>query len=91
VRASAIAAAVVVLAGGCRDPAPSSGASAPVGRGSAQPGYLKGQLHVHSNRSGDSRTAPADVVRWYRERGLDFIVLTDHNAITAFDASPACW
>ena len=88
VRASAIAAAVVAFAAGCRDRAPSSSASAPVGGGSAQPGYLKGQLHVHSNQSGDSRTAPADIVRWYRERGYDFIVFTDHNVITTFEAYP---
>jgi hypothetical protein len=88
VRASAIVGAVVAFAGGCRDPSPPSSASAPVGRGSAPPGYLKGQLHVHSNHSGDSRTAPEDVVRWYRDRGYDFIVFTDHNAITTFDASP---
>jgi hypothetical protein len=42
-------------------------------------GYLKGQLHLHSSRSGDSHTPPEDVVRWYREHGYDFIVLTDHN------------
>ena len=41
--------------------------------------YLKGQLHLHSSRSGDSRTPPSEVVRWYREHGFDFIVFTDHN------------
>jgi hypothetical protein len=41
--------------------------------------YLKGQLHMHSSRSGDSHTAPADVLRWYRELGFDFVVFTDHN------------
>jgi hypothetical protein len=44
-------------------------------------GFLKGQLHVHSSNSGDSRTAPADVVRWYASRGYDFIVFTDHEHI----------
>ncbi len=34
---------------------------------------------MHSSRSGDSRTAPEDVVRWYREHGFDFVVFTDHN------------
>jgi len=37
---------------------------------------------------GDSHTAPADVVRWYRDHGHGFIVFTDHNAITMFDAPP---
>jgi len=41
--------------------------------------YLKGQLHLHSSRSGDSHTPPSEVVRWYREHGFDFIVFTDHN------------
>lgn len=41
--------------------------------------YLKGQLHLHSSRSADSHTSPAEVVRWYGEHGFDFIVFTDHN------------
>jgi hypothetical protein len=45
-------------------------------------GWLKGQTHLHSNNSGDSSTPPADVVRYYSERGYDFIVFTDHNRIT---------
>lgn len=44
--------------------------------------YLKGQLHLHSNNSGDSETPPADVARWYAEHGYDFIVFTDHNRVT---------
>jgi hypothetical protein len=45
-------------------------------------GWLKGQLHLHSAMSGDSDTPPNDVVRFYQERGYDFIVFTDHNHIT---------
>ena len=52
------------------------------------PGYLKGQLHLHTNNSGDSATPPADVVRWYAARGYDFIVVTDHNRVTV-ERSPA--
>ena len=48
----------------------------------AKPAWLKGQLHLHSNASGDSATPPADVARWYAEHGYDFIVFTDHNRIT---------
>jgi hypothetical protein len=44
--------------------------------------WQKGQLHLHSNSSGDSDTPPADVARWYAEHGYDFIVFTDHDRIT---------
>lgn len=37
----------------------------------------KGNLHTHSTNS-DGRLAPEDVVRAYRERGYDFLSLTDH-------------
>jgi hypothetical protein len=47
--------------------------------------FEKGQLHVHSNHSGDSATPPEDVAAWYRERDYDFIVMTDHNVITSVD------
>jgi len=49
-------------------------------------GYLKGQLHLHSSNSGDSKTPPEEVARWYREHHFDFIVFTDHNRITTLDA-----
>jgi hypothetical protein len=45
--------------------------------------YLKGQLHLHSSRSGDSHTPPSDVLRWYQEHGYDFVVFTDHNFVGA--------
>ncbi len=54
----------------------------------AAPVFLKGQLHLHSNASGDSQTPPEDVVRWYADHGYDFIVFTDHNRITELP-SPA--
>jgi hypothetical protein len=50
------------------------------------PGFLKGQLHAHSSRSADSRTPPADVRRWYESRGYDFLVFTDHKAVTTTPA-----
>jgi len=52
------------------------------------PTFLKGQLHLHSNRSGDSDTPPAEVVRWYARHGYDFIVFTDHNRITQEPSTP---
>lgn len=53
----------------------------------APKGFLKGQLHAHSNGSGDSNTPPEDVHRFYEEHGYDFIVFTDHNWITDTDDS----
>lgn len=46
--------------------------------------WFKGNTHAHTlNSDGDS--APDDVVRWYREHGYHFLVLTDHNFLTAVD------
>jgi DNA-binding transcriptional ArsR family regulator len=50
--------------------------------------FQKGQLHVHSNHSGDSETPPEEVARWYRDRGYDFIVFTDHNVVTSLANPP---
>ena len=47
--------------------------------------WYKGQLHTHTlNSDGDS--TPDDVVRWYREHGYNFVVITDHNYLTSVDA-----
>src|SRR5687768_17772843 len=46
--------------------------------------WYKGQLHTHTlNSDGDS--TPDDVVRWYREHGHNFVVITDHNYLTSVD------
>jgi hypothetical protein len=57
---------------------------------SVQPGpqaqlrWYKGNTHTHTlNSDGDS--TPDDVVRWYREHGYQFLVLTDHNFLTSVD------
>ncbi len=48
------------------------------------PKWFKGNLHTHTvNSDGDS--TPDDVVRWYRERDYQFLVLTDHNYLTSVD------
>src|SRR5687768_9734332 len=50
----------------------------------AQPRWFKGNTHTHTlNSDGDS--TPDDVVRWYREHGYQFLVLTDHNFHTRVD------
>ena len=46
--------------------------------------WFKGNTHTHTlNSDGDS--TPDDVVRWYREHGYNFLVLTDHNYLTSVD------
>src|SRR5262245_30158783 len=46
--------------------------------------WFKGNTHTHTlNSDGDS--TPDEVVRWYREHGYQFLVLTDHNFLTAVD------
>ncbi len=46
--------------------------------------WFKGNTHTHTlNSDGDS--TPDDVVRWYREHGYHFLVLTDHNFLTGVD------
>ena len=62
-----------------RSPRPLAGqAAARAGR------WYKGNTHTHTlNSDGDS--TPDDVVRWYREHGYQFLVLTDHNVLTSVD------
>lgn len=46
-----------------------------------RPRWFKGNTHTHTlNSDGDS--TPDEVVRWYREHGYQFLVLTDHNFLT---------
>lgn len=71
----------MVIAGCKGEPRP----DARPGRAAAAPvRYLKGQTHVHTDNSGDSATPAAAVARWYARHGFDFIVFTDHNAVTTF-------
>ncbi len=48
-----------------------------------RPRWLRGSTHVHAAPSGDSTTDVAQVIAWYEHHGYDFIVLTDHNRVTA--------
>jgi hypothetical protein len=59
------------------------GASA-AATGSSPLRWYKGNTHTHTvNSDGDS--TPDEVVRWYREHGYQFLVLTDHNFVTSVD------
>ena len=56
------------------EPAPVAAAHA----GAAPTGWLKGDLHLHSNHS-DARWSIDDLVQHVRMHRLDFLSLTDHN------------
>lgn len=75
----------VLLACGAERPGEAS--SAPVADATRavaapEPTWLKGQLHAHTNNSGDSETAPEVALRWFLRHGFDFVVVTDHNFVT---------
>jgi hypothetical protein len=87
--ASGVASAAAARSSSSAPPVASAGqvasasASASAAPASSAPvAYLKGQLHMHSANSKDSKTPPEDAARWYGEHGFDFIVFTDHNRVT---------
>jgi predicted metal-dependent phosphoesterase TrpH len=43
--------------------------------------WYKGNLHAHTINS-DGNSSPDVVVRWYKEHGYNFCVLSDHNYLT---------
>ena len=47
------------------------------------------EFHSHTNASKDSLTEPADLIRAARRRGLDRVVVTDHNSIAGAKAAQA--
>ncbi len=48
----------------------------------SQPGWYRGDLHTHSDHSDAHDFPVADLLRLARETGLDFVFLTDHNAVS---------
>jgi hypothetical protein len=72
----------VLILVGAADTRERSAQPAPTG---ARGRWYKGNTHTHTiNSDGDS--TPDEVVRWYREHGYQFLVLTDHNVLTSVDA-----
>jgi hypothetical protein len=70
------------------EPAAAGGQGGQVARPPGGSRYFKGNTHTHTlNSDGDS--TPDDVVRWYRERGYHFLVLTDHNYLTSVEGLQA--
>jgi PHP-associated len=52
-------------------------------------GWYRGDLHLHTVHS-DGERDPAELVTAAHESGLDFIVSTDHNTISANRVWPSC-
>lgn len=47
--------------------------------------YYAGDFHVHSRESTDARPNVDEILRFAKSRGLDFVVITDHNTVTQDD------
>src|SRR5215203_958 len=74
-------ATLLLLAAAVRTPLAQSTAPPPAAPAAR---WFKGNTHTHTvNSDGDS--TPDEVVRWYREHGYNFLVLTDHNYLTSAD------
>jgi hypothetical protein len=65
-----LAATLLVVAAACLSSPPGDG-----------PRWVRGNTHTHTLWS-DGNTAPELVVDWYRERGYQFLVLSDHNVLS---------
>ena len=46
--------------------------------------WYRGNTHTHTKNS-DGDSSPQDVVRWYQTHGYDFVVITDHEHVTAVE------
>ncbi|MFH1808308.1 MAG: CehA/McbA family metallohydrolase [Pseudomonadota bacterium] len=47
--------------------------------------FFAGDFHVHSEDSGDARPPLEEIASFAESRGLDFVVLTEHNTIAQVD------
>ena len=46
--------------------------------------WYRGNTHTHTKNS-DGDSLPQDVTRWYATHGYDFVVITDHEHVTAVE------
>jgi predicted metal-dependent phosphoesterase TrpH len=51
--------------------------------------YLRVEFHCHTNASKDSLTRPADLVVAARRKGIDRLIVTDHNTIAGAQETQA--
>lgn len=47
--------------------------------------YYAGDFHVHSRESTDARPGLDQITRFARQRGLDFVEISDHNTVTQLE------
>jgi MYXO-CTERM domain-containing protein len=47
--------------------------------------WYAGDLHVHSKESGDAVPPLDEIATFARDRGLDFVAITDHNTVSHLD------
>ncbi|HEY4222708.1 MAG TPA: CehA/McbA family metallohydrolase [Myxococcota bacterium] len=50
-----------------------------------KPGFFAGDFHVHSEDSGDARPRLDEIAQFALGKGLDFVVITDHNTAAQVD------
>jgi hypothetical protein len=78
----AITTALVTLLGTPLPPLPTAAPNQRVPATTSR--WYKGNTHTHTLKS-DGDSSPDDVVRWYREHGYNFVVITDHNVLVGVD------
>lgn len=61
--------------------------SAPAPASEPAPRFWKGNSHAHTTMS-DGDSPPEVVTRWYQDHGYNFLVLSDHNYLTAEGSFP---
>lgn len=52
---------------------------------STGPRWYAGDFHVHSRESGDAHPTLDEIADFAHARGLDFVVITDHNTVSQLD------
>jgi hypothetical protein len=79
--------AVVVILGGALGLASAPAPAPTTPSGTASPRFWKGNTHAHTTNS-DGDSPPEVVTRWYQDHGYNFLVLSDHNYLTAEGSFP---
>ena len=51
--------------------------------------HIRGDLHYHTDRSGDGRSSVEDMVKAAHDQGYDYLAITDHGVDLAINGSTA--